>query len=248
MSKSIFVSSNQTGVLLNQLELGATGTIVVMIYSMWDVNSATGRYLSTDFIVSDIKVNKEEFRVMRYADFMLEFDGDTTIWKSSVKSEGFNRYPFQFVEIDDLEPTNNRFLVDSLYLSSTSLTMIIDDEKIPVLKIDKVRTNKGWNYPSCGGEKCKKGNISRKAGQFWCDSCENPVKYPVIRYKLELEISDDTAEVVVVMFGETTTSLVKCSASSILGSEGQVVTADDVEGSASSGMVAAKADSKAPML
>nr|GEZ17597.1 hypothetical protein [Tanacetum cinerariifolium] len=58
-----------------------------------------------------VQVNKEEFRVMRYVDFMLDFDGDTTIRKASVKSEGFNRYPFQFVEINDLEPTNNRFLV-----------------------------------------------------------------------------------------------------------------------------------------
>nr|GEW72956.1 hypothetical protein [Tanacetum cinerariifolium] len=82
-----------------------------------------------------------------------------------------------------------------LYLSITSSTLIIDDEKIHVLKqlktddsgveltkeilpadntapktgtlknllmwehnqiydvkIDKVRTKKGWNYPSCGGE------------------------------------------------------------------------------------------------
>ncbi|GKC87499.1 nucleic acid-binding, OB-fold protein [Tanacetum coccineum] len=53
-------------------------------------------------------------------------------------------------------------------------------------RIDKVRTKKGSNYPSCGREKCKKGNLSRKAGQFWCDSCENSVEYPVIRYRLEM--------------------------------------------------------------
>nr|GEX09339.1 DNA helicase PIF1, ATP-dependent [Tanacetum cinerariifolium] len=256
-------------------------------------------YSVKDFLV---QVNKEEFRVMRYADFMLEFEDDTTIRKASVKSEGFNH---------------------RLYLSSTSSTLIIDDEKILVLKklktddrlvpliwsfpllkrsglqklimlmycsgveltkemlpavnttpkartlenllmwarnqkydsstfhyevkIDKVRTKKGWKYPSCGGEKCNKGNITRKAGQFW--------------YRLELEISNDTAKVVVVMFDETTTSLVKCSASLILGSEWQeehlglpptlaniVFIAKDVEGSVSSGMVAAKADFKSPVL
>ncbi|GJX17952.1 ATP-dependent DNA helicase PIF2 [Tanacetum coccineum] len=250
------------------MELGATGTIVVMICMMWDVNAATGRYLSTDFIVSDIKgnlmhctargniahnflrlkegaiysvknfsvqLNKEKFRVMRYANFMLKFD-------------------------------------DRLYRSSTSSTLIVNDEKIPMLNgveltkemlpannttpkagtlenflmIDKVRTKKGWNYPSYGGEKCKKGNISQKVGQLWCDSCESLVEYLVIR--LELEISDDTAEVVVVMFDETTTSLVKCSTGSIVCSEGRVVTPEIVEGTASSGMVAAKADSKAPVL
>ncbi|GJX56653.1 nucleic acid-binding, OB-fold protein [Tanacetum coccineum] len=161
---------------------------------------------------------------------------------------------------------------DRLYLSSTSSTLIVDDEKIPLLKrlktddsgveltkeilpadntapksgtlenlllwarnqifdsltfhcevkIDKVRTKKGWNYPSCSGEKCKKGNLDRKEGRFWCDSCNISVEYPVIRYRLDLEISDDTAEVVVVMFDETTTSLLKCSASSIVGSESEV--------------------------
>ncbi|GKE48069.1 ATP-dependent DNA helicase PIF1-like protein [Tanacetum coccineum] len=124
-------------------------------------------------------------------------------------------------------------LTAMLYLSSTSSTLIVDDEQIPVLKRLKtddsgveltkemlppdntkakaatlenlltwarnrkydVRTKKGWNYPSCGGEKCKKGNLNRKDGQFWCDSCNSSVDYPVIR--LELEISDATAE-----FGE----------------------------------------------
>ncbi|GJW86163.1 ATP-dependent DNA helicase PIF1-like protein [Tanacetum coccineum] len=119
------------------------------------------------------------------------------------------------------------------------------------VKIDKVRTKKGWNYPSCGGEKCKKGALDRKDGHFWCDSCNSSVEYPVMRhrvvllytvqfkitlnelltmhselptcrYSLELEISDNTAEVVVVMFDETTTSLLGCSASCILDSEEQV--------------------------
>ncbi|GKE93265.1 replication protein A 70 kDa DNA-binding subunit C-like protein, partial [Tanacetum coccineum] len=147
MSKSLSVSRNELELMLNQLELGATGTIVVMICRMWDVNSSTGRYLITDFIVSDkegylmhctargniahnflllkeraiysvsnfsVQPNKEDFRVMRFADFMLEFDGDTRVRKSFVKSEGFNRYPFQFVEIDNLEPTNNKYLIDAV--------------------------------------------------------------------------------------------------------------------------------------
>nr|GFB91349.1 hypothetical protein [Tanacetum cinerariifolium] len=48
-----FVSRCEPELMLNQLELGVTGTIVVMICKMWDVNSSTGRYLGTDFIVSD---------------------------------------------------------------------------------------------------------------------------------------------------------------------------------------------------
>nr|GEZ64394.1 hypothetical protein [Tanacetum cinerariifolium] len=41
-------------------------------------------------------------------------------------------------------------------------------------------------------------------------------------YRLELEVSDDTVEVVVVMFNETATSLVKCIADSIMEYEDQL--------------------------
>ncbi|KAL6587864.1 hypothetical protein OROMI_000842 [Orobanche minor] len=85
-------------------------------------------------------------------------------------------------------------------------------------KIDTVRTRKGWSYPSCGGEKCKKG-ATRKEGRYWCDACDVPVPYPVMRYRLELGISDETADNVIVLFDEPATELVKCSATSILDEE-----------------------------
>ncbi|GKE48827.1 nucleic acid-binding, OB-fold protein, partial [Tanacetum coccineum] len=163
-----------------------------------------------------------------------------------------------------------------LYLSSTSSSLIIDDEKIPVLrrlkhddssgfeltkevlpgdntipkpetlenllmwkrnrkydsatfhcdvKIDKIRTKNGWNFPSCGGEK---------------------LDYPVLRYRLELETSDHTAEVVVVLFDETATSLLKCFASAMMASQAQNCYSRCCGGGSDSDMVAAKADSKAP--
>ncbi|GJS41340.1 ATP-dependent DNA helicase PIF1-like protein [Tanacetum coccineum] len=139
---------------------------------MWDVHVATGRYLSTDFIVSDIKS----------------------------------------VEIDELEPTNNKYLIDVVgYVTNVG-------------RITQTRTGSktlDFYMANCRGDKCKKGNLDCKDGQFWCDSCNSSVDYPVIRYKLELEISDETAEVVVVMFDETARVLLKCSASSILDCEEQ---------------------------
>nr|GEX18439.1 hypothetical protein [Tanacetum cinerariifolium] len=80
------------------------------------------------------------------------------------------------------------------------------------VRIVKISTKRGWNYPSCGGEKCRKGNLDRKQDRFWCDSCHSYVDYPVLRYKLELEVevSDDTAQPVVVMFDETARTVVKC--------------------------------------
>ncbi|GKD70889.1 reverse transcriptase [Tanacetum coccineum] len=140
MSSSKTVVQNPTTLLLNELELGVMRTIVVMICRMWDVHAATGRYLNTDFIgnvmhctakgsiahnflwlkegsiylVKNFTVvpNKDEFRLIRFADFMLEFDGETTVQKAFLKSDGFNRYPFELVEIDELEPTNNKYLID----------------------------------------------------------------------------------------------------------------------------------------
>ncbi|GKE78396.1 hypothetical protein Tco_1544516, partial [Tanacetum coccineum] len=38
-----------------QLEVDVTGTIVVMIGRIWDVNAITSCYLSMDFVVSDSK-------------------------------------------------------------------------------------------------------------------------------------------------------------------------------------------------
>ncbi|KAL6529084.1 hypothetical protein OROHE_014828 [Orobanche hederae] len=44
--------------------------------------------------------------------------------------------------------------------------------------INNIRTRKGWNYPLCGGDKCKKG-VTRKKGKFWCDACNKHSEYPL---------------------------------------------------------------------
>ncbi|GKA27608.1 nucleic acid-binding, OB-fold protein [Tanacetum coccineum] len=123
-------------------------------------------------------------------------------------------------------------IADKLYLSSSSSTQILNDPQIPSLKalkvenrrpgegevsvkIDNIKTRKGWNFPSCGGDKCKKG-IARKERCFWCEACNKNVKYLVLRFRLELDVSDKTASTVVVMFDEPATELVKCSADSIM--------------------------------
>ncbi|GJR06426.1 DNA helicase PIF1, ATP-dependent [Tanacetum coccineum] len=41
----------------DELEVDGTGSIIVMVGRVWDVNATTGRYLSTDFVVSDSKGN-----------------------------------------------------------------------------------------------------------------------------------------------------------------------------------------------
>ncbi|GJY18826.1 replication protein A 70 kDa DNA-binding subunit C-like protein [Tanacetum coccineum] len=87
---------------LDELEVDGTGTIIVMIGRVWDVNAITDRYLSTYFVVSDSK----------HDTFMLKFDGSTTIRKVSSNSVGFLRYPFQLVDFDRIEVTNHKYLID----------------------------------------------------------------------------------------------------------------------------------------
>nr|GEV49461.1 hypothetical protein [Tanacetum cinerariifolium] len=210
-------------------------------------------------------------------------DGDTVVRKSSMRPNGFARYPFKLVEFDSLEPTNNKYLIDAVgyatNVGKTTITrsglktlyfhlvnnrrgqsvrvtmwgglgeMLIEKQTCHVrlypivltamsvklynskpysvyhgielakellsavstgakartlknllmlaatfhctIRIDKIKTKRGWHYPSCGGKKCKKGNLNRKNGRFWCDSCHNSMDYPVLR--LELEVLDDTA-------------------------------------------------------
>ncbi|GKC23528.1 nucleic acid-binding, OB-fold protein [Tanacetum coccineum] len=61
------------------------------------------------------------------------------------------------------------------------------------VKIDGIRSRKGWNFPGCGGEKCKKG-VVRKDGSFWCQACEKAVDYPVLRYRLELDTTTSASK------------------------------------------------------
>ena len=48
------------------------------------------------------------------------------------------------------------------------------------------------------------------------------VQYWMCRYRLEIGVSDETEQTVVVMFDETATELVKHSAVSLFGTEGEV--------------------------
>ncbi|GJU90261.1 putative reverse transcriptase domain-containing protein [Tanacetum coccineum] len=311
-----------------------------------------GIYSFKNFVVLP---NKDEFRIFRHDMFMIEFDGETTARKVSADPHGFCRYPFHLIEFDQVEPTNNKYLIDiagyvtnvgrtsytktgsktlefylanqrgqslrvtlwgelgdvlvekktkhagvcamvltemsrkeynnKLYLSSTSSMVFCDDDDIPCLQelraddsrvapskaplpidcsqpregtldnpliwarnrqnnvwtatfhckvmIENFRTKKGWNYPSCGYEKCRKG-ATRKLGKWVCEACNKTVDYPVFRYKLEVVVVDETAHIVVVMFNDTTTELLKCSAESLMGTKDEIqmqkiMTANDVE-------------------
>nr|GFA34755.1 hypothetical protein [Tanacetum cinerariifolium] len=80
---------------LDELTLGATGIITVMVCRSWDVHTLTGCYASTDFVMSDGK-----------------HDGATSMRKASAKSGGFVRYLFQLIPLSSIEHTDNNYLID----------------------------------------------------------------------------------------------------------------------------------------
>ncbi|GJY18962.1 replication protein A 70 kDa DNA-binding subunit C-like protein [Tanacetum coccineum] len=308
--------SNPT-LFLDELKVDGTSSIIKMVGRVWDGNmihctaKATiahnflrlkgGIFLIKNFAVLP---NKDEFWVFRHDMFMLEFDGSTTIRKVFANSVGYVRYTFQLVDFDDIELTNNMYMIDvsdyvanverttytksgrlcddcyimyrgrslkvtlwggvgdsliekktthvgmcaimltsmtaktynnKLYLSSTSSTVIYDNHDISSLQelrsvTSLVEPNKGmmmvdssqpregrrksgWNYPSYGGEKCRK-SISRKAGKFLCETCNRTVDYPVLR--LEVIVADDTTHTIAVIFNEIATELLNYSADSLI--------------------------------
>ncbi|GJZ08211.1 DNA helicase PIF1, ATP-dependent [Tanacetum coccineum] len=175
--------SQQAPLFLDQLEVDVTGTIVVMIGRIWDVNTITGRYLSTDFVVSDYKgnmihcsaksnvahnflrmkeggiyavkkivvvPNKDEYRRSKQDMFMLEFDGETTVRKVSADPHGYSLRVTLWGGLGDvlveqktkhvgmcavvLTGMSVKDYNNKLYLSSSSSTVICDDDDIPCIQ------------------------------------------------------------------------------------------------------------------
>ncbi|GJT60042.1 reverse transcriptase domain-containing protein [Tanacetum coccineum] len=109
-------------VLLDQLSLDLTGTIIVMLGRMWDGNMIhcsakadvahnflrlkEGSIYSVKKI--SVKPNKKEYQILKNDAYMLEFDGSTTIRKALVKADGFVRYSFQLQDFDGIESSDNK--------------------------------------------------------------------------------------------------------------------------------------------
>nr|GFA29524.1 hypothetical protein [Tanacetum cinerariifolium] len=99
-----------------------------------------------------VQPNKDGFHIFKDAPFIVEFDGGTSVRKAFVKSDGFIKYPFEWVKLENLKLINNKHMFglfssgpgqghlisilqipDRIYLSSSSSTLIMDDDSIPIL-------------------------------------------------------------------------------------------------------------------
>ncbi|GKE21548.1 reverse transcriptase domain-containing protein, partial [Tanacetum coccineum] len=130
------VRQSSVKLFLDQLQVGVTGTIVVMIGLKWDGNmvhctarsNVAHNFLrlkeGTIYSIKNfaVKPNKEEYRILKNDPVMVEFDGSTTIRKALVKAEGFVRFPFQLVDFDNIEPTNKYFIDVTGYVTNVGRT------------------------------------------------------------------------------------------------------------------------------
>ncbi|GJY99326.1 ATP-dependent DNA helicase PIF1-like protein [Tanacetum coccineum] len=224
-----------------------------------------------------IQPNKDEFRVLKNATFMLELDGSTTIRKVFVKPDGFIRFPFEMVDFEHLETTNNKYLIDAAgYVTNVGRTVqqksgskTLDfhlansrGQSVRVtlwgslgeLLIEK-RTNHVGVYAivlTCLTVKQYNSMLymSSTSSTLILDDEDIPEIKQLkshTRYRLELEVSDDTTEVVVVMFNETASSLVKCTVDSIVEYEDQrIVTAEGMDESGGSSIAGGSRASETP--
>nr|GEW27091.1 hypothetical protein [Tanacetum cinerariifolium] len=73
------------------------------------------------------------------------------------------------------------------------------------------------------------GGVGKIHDDSFCngDSVEDSSLIEVKRYRLEVVVADDTAYIVVVMFNDTATKLLKCSAESLMGAEDEGADADN---------------------
>nr|GEV47456.1 AT hook motif-containing protein, putative, expressed [Tanacetum cinerariifolium] len=219
--------------------------------------------------------NKDVFHIVKNTPFIIEFDGQTSVRKVSVKSDGFIRYPFELVELENLEVTNNKYLIarlfskgpgqghlisillipvrvtlwgglgekliekrtchvglysdvltsmsvklynNRLYLFNSSSTLIIDDDGIPALKqmkTDQSDVGTSKEILPVDFSKAKAGTLENLLIIDVFTGCNLQL------YRLEPEVFDHTDAVMVVMFDETATSLVGCSAYAVLAAEEQ---------------------------
>ncbi|KAF5808500.1 putative nucleic acid-binding, replication factor A [Helianthus annuus] len=86
------------------------------------------------------------------------------------------------------------------------------------VQLKRIRNNQEWFRLTCGGGGCMKGVVG-EYNNMWCDGCENPVLFPRVSFRLELEVFDSTAEAVIVCFDDTAERLTKATAHDILTAE-----------------------------
>nr|GEW85883.1 hypothetical protein [Tanacetum cinerariifolium] len=204
---------------LYELEVDFTGTIVVNIGNVWDGNVVTGRYLSTDFVVSDSRGNMihctakasiahnflrlKEGGIYWIKNFAVLPNKDETGFSNMIRSclslmgkQQCGRVSLRVTlwgGLDDalIERKTKHVGMRAIVLTAVSL---------------KIYNNKLYFSTSSSAIIYDNDDIP----------CLRELK-TAERYMLEVVIADDTAHTVIMMFNDIATEFLKCSAESLLG-------------------------------
>nr|GEY42009.1 hypothetical protein [Tanacetum cinerariifolium] len=180
--------------------------------------------------------NVEEPDIIATLEADLEPAGSKSASKVAMMSGSTQPKPLLFLDLLDMYVTGTIFVmiervwdVNAVTGRYLSMDFVVSDSKTVTfhckVMIENFWNKKGWNYPSCGYEKCKKVTRAElKCNLLFSLLYTRPSTY---RYRLEALVADDTAHTIVVMFNDTTTELLKCSAESLIGTKDKGFDADD---------------------
>nr|GEZ05769.1 hypothetical protein [Tanacetum cinerariifolium] len=132
---------------------------------------------------------------------------------------------------------------NKVYLSSTSSTVIYDDDAIPAIKALKKansvvnhqtsETSVDLSQPQAGTlENLLMWARNRKNDDK--EGMELPFMWERHLYRFEVDVSDNTAQAVAVMFNETATALVNCSADSLMDTVDEILPSKGIDDSVGS--------------
>ncbi|KAK9056641.1 hypothetical protein SSX86_024003 [Deinandra increscens subsp. villosa] len=265
MSKAVVGGVMETGLndglCFDQLEVGSSMSIIVMVCRSWDCDNVHGRYMSTDYIFSDR--NGDSIHATARSNIAHYFvnklkEGSTVFKKVSVDHGGFERYPFQIVQFEDLEVTNNKYFVDVIGYVTTTDNVSTTSTGKRTLEFN-LRNERGGHMAVTLWGKLGESFIAQKAkkvGVYTVTLSSMSVKHYLeslalssssstliidsnnipllesfnasLRYRLMVDVKDMTSNFVVVLFDEAGKQLVKKSAKSLLDEQELSTNNDDM--------------------
>nr|XP_043617805.1 replication factor A protein 1-like isoform X2 [Erigeron canadensis] len=112
-----------------------------------------------------------------------------------------------------------------IHMCNNGLTLFIFQKNKSVvfkntMEVVNIRTRTGWYLVTCSSGHCRKG-LARTREGFKCKGCDSTVLFPHIRYKLHLEVRDDTTLIIVTLFDEPAEQLGHRTAKSLVEEERQ---------------------------
>ncbi|KAM7256644.1 hypothetical protein ACFE04_012385 [Oxalis oulophora] len=120
---------------------------------------------------------------------------------------------------NELDP-NTRMFMNRIFIADLKkmIWQSPDQQKLFTVRatVESIHDTKGWNYVAC--EICLK-LLTKEGQQYTCKTCGRKNKFPSIRFKLHLQVSDITDSTSFTIFHTDVQSLVNTSVADIINSQ-----------------------------